>query len=421
MRHRAGAQPRAPRHRVRPGARVLAAAALSAAVLAGGCGSSSPSAGGSGPTTTLGVLTEVTGLGASADRSSVQGVEAGIAELTPPGTHIRYVVADTATTPAGTLAAAQKLVEADHVDAVVAVSALTFAASQYLTSRGVPVIGSDQDGPEWLTSANMFSVFGRQDTGRVATTVGDFMKMEGVTNVGTLGYSISPLSALAARTYAASARAAGLKTSYVNPGFPFGSTNVQPVALAMKADGVQGWTATVEPSTGLALVAALRQIDAPVKVALLPTGYGGDLLQGGPQAVQGAQGVYFMLTFEPVEMHTAATRRFVDALRKAGVSGEPTFAEYLGYASVALYVQGLEAAGQGAGHARLIAALSRIRGFDAAGLLGTHTIDMSLSSTYVGGPDGCAYMTKLIGQAFQLVPGADPICGPPVAGLRYSP
>jgi hypothetical protein len=84
---------------------------------------------------------------------------------------VRYVVADTETSPGGALTAAKKLVQEDHMFAVVANSVLTFAAANFLTSQGIPVLGSAQDGPEWVTSRNMFSVFGRADTTKVATTV----------------------------------------------------------------------------------------------------------------------------------------------------------------------------------------------------------------------------------------------------------
>jgi ABC-type branched-subunit amino acid transport system substrate-binding protein len=71
-----------------------------------------------------------------------------------------------------------------------------------------------------------------------------------------------------------SAKAAGIKIGYLNASFAFGSTNVQPVALAMKAAGVDGATASVDPNTSYALITALRQAGVDLKAFLLPTGYG---------------------------------------------------------------------------------------------------------------------------------------------------
>jgi ABC-type branched-subunit amino acid transport system substrate-binding protein len=217
-----------------------------------------------------------------------------------------------------------------------------------------------------------------------------------------------------------SAQDAGLKVGYVNANFPFGSTNVQPVALAMKGNGVNGFTASVDPNTALNLVTALRQAGVNLKVALLPTGYGGDLAQGGPGAQQAAQGVYFLSTFEPVEMHTPATQQFQSSLRAAGITTDPTYGEYSGYTSIAMLVDGLRAAGKSPTRAGLISALSGIKNFDAAGLFGGRTLDLSQRSGFVLGLDNCFYVTKLSGSTFQVVSGAAPICGTVIPGKTVS-
>src|SRR3954468_20812977 len=109
----------------------ITAVALAAAAGCGG-GSSSPSAQGTtnptaDKTITVGVLTDVTGLAASSSKTSIEGVKAGIAAVAPEGYTIKYVVADTATNPSQVLTAAQKLVQRDHVFAVIAHSALFYA------------------------------------------------------------------------------------------------------------------------------------------------------------------------------------------------------------------------------------------------------------------------------------------------------
>ncbi len=406
----------------------LVAATAVILMVAAGCSSSTPSGSSSGSsgsssgghTYTVGVLTDITGPAASGNKTSVQGVNAGTFYAKKQGYTIKYVVADTQTSPAGALSAAQKLVQQDHVLAVVGVSALTFSAAPFLTAQGVPVVGVPEDGPEWITSKNMFSVYGPLDTTKVATTAGQFFKMQGVTNVGTLGYSVSPTSAEEAKATAVSAQVAGLQAGYVNANFPFGSTNVQPVALGMKSAGVDGVGATVDPNTFLALVTALRQSGANLKVALSPTGFGGDLLQGGPGAVQAAQNVYFDQQFEPVELNTPATQQFQSALRSVGVTTDPTYAEYAGYTSIALLVQGLQGAGSNPSQASLIKALSGITNFNGAGLFGSHTVNLAQRKSVAVGVDECLWFTKLSGSTFQLVPGANPLCGTIVPGKTVS-
>ena len=265
---------------------------------------SNSSAVAAGKTVKIGVLTDVTGPAASGNKTTVEGVKAGAVYAARMGYRIQYVVGDTATNPASTLSAAQKLVVQDHVSAVIAVSALTFAASSYLTAHKIPVIGAAQDGPEWQTAKNMFAVTGAINETVVTTTIGDFFKSQGVTTVGTLGYGISPLSAENAKNSAESARHAGLKVGYVNSNFPFGSTDVQPVALGMKKAGVDGFTSATDPNTSFALIVGLRQAGVDLKIALLPTGYGGDTLQAGPGALNAAQNVYFANQYEVMEMNT---------------------------------------------------------------------------------------------------------------------
>jgi ABC-type branched-subunit amino acid transport system substrate-binding protein len=387
----------------------------------GPSGTTGSAGGGGGKTVTIGLLTDVTGLAASGNKTSVDGVKAGAVYASRNGYTIKYVVADTATNPATALSAAQKLVSQDHVSAVIAHSAITFAASNYLTAHGVPVVGAGEDGPEWTKAKNMFSVFGALNTTKVTDVMGKFYKSQGVTTVGAVGYSISPLSSESAKASTESAKSVGLKVGYLNANFPFGSTNVQPVALAMKSAGVDGFTASTDPNTGFALVTALRQAGADIKVAIFATGYGGDLLQAGPGALSAAQNVYFSLGYEPVEMQTTATKQFESDLKAAGVSGKPTYAEYNGYTSVGLLVRALKASGGSTKSAALISALSGIHDWDALGLFGGRKLDLNDRSNIVGGVGNCMWVTKLEGDKFTLVKGATPICGDVLDGVTVSP
>jgi branched-chain amino acid transport system substrate-binding protein len=381
---------------------------------------STTAAAASAPTITIGVLTDLTGLAASTEASVPLGIKAGVGEAAEEGYHIKYVVADAATSPTGALTAAQKLVDEDHVFGVIALSALTFSAANFLTAQGVPVVGASIDGPEWVTAKNMFSIDGTEDYSKAYDVWGNFFKMEGVTNLAALGYGITPSSALSTKGTAISAQTAGIKVGYLNANFPFGSTNVGPEAIAIKDAGSDGLYSGVETNTGFALITALHQEGAHLKAALLPIGYGGDLLQAGPAAQQAAQGVYFELGYEPVEMHTAATQRFQAALQKyAGVTTDPTFNEYLAYLSVDGVVTGLKAAGPDPTPASFISAMQGITHYDAAGLYGSYSIGFSMGQRGAVS-DLCTWMTRFSGSSFDLVPGADPICGAVIPGKVVS-
>jgi branched-chain amino acid transport system substrate-binding protein len=390
------------------------AAATAISMLAAACGSSKASSStgssSSGHSYTIGVLTDLTGITASSNESSVQGVQAGIRLAQREGYNIKYVVADTGSSVSGAQNAAHKLVEVDHVFAVLAVSTFMFAAAPFLTSHGIPVVGESADGPEWLTAKNMFAPFGPQDGAKVATTHGLILKRLGGTVVGSVGYAISS-SANAAKAFAQSAQDEGLKLGYLNTVFPLAGTNVQPVAFAMKNAGVDAFAAPLATNATLALLVALQEVGVKLKASILFTGYGGDLLQAGPGALQNEQGAYFEVPFEPIELHTAATEQLSADMKAVGVTTDPTFSEYQAYTSVDLLVQGLKNAGSKPTQAGLIAGLNGLKAYDAAGLLGPHTVNMAARTGVSAGVDNCIWVAKLVGSHFDLVPGMEPICG----------
>jgi branched-chain amino acid transport system substrate-binding protein len=398
-------------------------ASSSATTSSGASGSSSGASGSAASKTyTLGVLTDLTGAGSSAAKSTPLGVQAGVGLANSEGYHLKYVVADTGSTPSGALTAAERLVDEDHVFAVIAVSGLTFGAAPFLAAHHIPVIGSASDASEWLTLPNMFSIIGYENYNNVYSTFGDFFKLEGATNIASLGYSISPSSSESAKGTALSAQAAGLKVGYLNAEFPFGGTDTGPVALAMKSAGVDGFTGAIELNTFLALNTDLRQEGVTLKVPLTATGYGGDLIQGGPGASANAQGVYFLSSYEPVEMQTPATQKFQSALQKyAGVTGDPTSNEYWGYVSIDAFVTGLNAAGNNPTQQQFITAMLGINNYTAAGLWGTHSISFAVASRGQAlNADNCIWVAQYSGTTFHLVSGAEPICGAIVPGMHVS-
>jgi len=395
--------------------RMLVAVAALVVIATVGFSSSKPSGATTkdGHTYTIGLLTDLTGLAASAVETSPLGIKAGIGVADQEGYHIKYVVADTGSTPNGALVAAQKLVDQDHVFAVIAISGLTFGGASFLTSQGVPVIGSASDSTEWIASQNMFSVTNTGSFTNVYTTDGLLLKLLGITNLGVIGFGVSPSSADSATGASLSAKAADVKTGYLNANVPFGTTNVAPLALAMKSGGVNGFIGEVGTNTSFAMVQALRQDGVTLKGTLLPTGYGGDLTQGGPGAKQTAQGLDFLSSFEPAEMHTAATERIQAALKKySGVTTDPTYAEYLGYVSVDAFVDGLKAAGANPTQASFIKTMLGITHYTAAGLAGGHTVSFGMAGRgEVEGADNCAWVTRYSGSTFHLITGAEPLCG----------
>jgi branched-chain amino acid transport system substrate-binding protein len=407
---------------------LIAAAACSSSSKTSGnsgtspAGSSGGSSSGKGTTYTLGVLADLTGPIADTGKTTPEGVKAGIGLYNSEGYHLKYVIADTGSSPAGTLTAAQKLVDQDHVFAIITTSGLTFAAAPFLTSKGIPVIGAEVDGPEWVTARNMFSVFGYSLFNTVQTTTGNILKLLKASNFSAIGYSISPSSSNAAKSAAASAQNAGVKVGYLNTSYPFGSTNVGPSVLAMKAAGVDSFEGELEQVTSYAILTGLRQQGVTLKVPILAAGFGSDILKADAATQQAAQGAYFLNTYQPMIMNTPATQRFSNALQQyAGIPGvDATYNVYHPYISVDAFVTGLKAAGGHPTQDQFINAMLGITNYNAAGLYGNHTISFAMAGRgdNGNGADNCFYIMLYQGNAFHLVPGGEPICGTTIPGKK---
>ena len=361
-----------------------------------------------GTTITVGVLTDLTGPGSNIERFTPDGIKAGVALAAREGDHVKYVMADGGTSPTQLLTAAKHLVQQDHVFAVIGLSSVLFAAAPWLQSQGVPVVGADYDGLEWLETPSMFSVFPYQDPTKVSTTVGAITKILGGTSFASIGYSTLPTSANTAKSYGVSAQDAGLKTGYINPDLPFGTTNVGPLVLAMKSAGIDSLFPATDPDTSLALFVGLRQQGVDLKVPFLAEEEG-DLLAGGPASVTQSKGVYTVGLYQPPQMNTAATKEIASYLQSAaGVTTPPTIIEYMAYLSTDALVTGLKKAGPHATRASFINAMESITDYTGRGLLGS---PISFAPVGRGDTTPCNFITQWNGTSFQLVPKLDPYCG----------
>jgi branched-chain amino acid transport system substrate-binding protein len=363
-----------------------------------------------GPTIKIGVITDLTGPSASGWITTEKGIKAYVNAVNAAGgvngQKLSYVVRDTTSTPAGALLAAQQLVQTDKVFAIIAVGSDFFGASAYTLKQGIPVVGAGIDGPEWSmkVNTNLFTVNGASNAATAYAPLGQYMKSKGVTSCGSIGYIESPSATAAVSAFAKSCVAAGLKSGYTT-GVHFGSTDMAPVALAMKAAKVDGVWLAVVPSTGFALAAAIRQIGLTPKAFLLADGYGGDLLESSA-AVTAAQGFQFSPNAQPVEANTPATQIEVKNFAAVGVTQTPTFAEQTSYLSVVGLVAGLKAAGPEPTRAKFMSSLRAISDFDADGLLAPEKIDFNNYDP----SNLCVWVVTL--QAKKFIPDAgSPFCG----------
>lgn len=382
-----------------------------------GCSSSTASGGPSVDTIKVGVLEDVTGafaLGHTAEngvkaRFALQNAEGGVG-----GKKLAYVTADTTSTVPGTLSAAQTLVQNDHVFGIIGTDLGISGAVNFLKAKSVPLVGwyptSANYGDPSFT--NMFSASGSGNPKYLATTTyGNFFKSQGVTSVAGVSYSTAAGTAGVKATLKG-AEIVGLKVAYQNTNLAVGTTDVGALALSIKESGADGIYLPLLANTSLALLNQLKEDGVTLKAAVMVVGYGQDTLGQAP-AVAALQGIDFETVPPPVEANTQATQQMVAALSKyAGQTGEPYGADIQGWLMADLFIKGLEAAGSNPTPARFISELRKVNNYDAGGLY-TKPIDFNaVGNLGVGvGPGNCIYVTKLVGNAFQVIPSANPVCG----------
>ncbi|SEP23359.1 ABC transporter substrate-binding protein [Trujillonella endophytica] len=399
--------------------------ACATALVLSACGSddeeSGSGGGGDGATGTVdvGILTALSGPGAAAAQASIRGAEARFAAYEDAGEgcagdlDFNIVEADDASSTAGALTGAQKLVQQDEVFAMINVSAFFYGASPFLTSQAstVPVFGGAWDGAEQWSAAddNLFNSGFVPNYETVYSAQGEFLAEQGATNVAGIAYT-SPSSQGGLEVAIQSIEEAGLEVSYTNNSVQFGSTDVGPLVLGILDSGADAVWTTINFDTSLALVAGLRQAGWD-GVFVSPTGYGADLLASAP-AVQIGQGVIFSNAFTPVEAGTEATEQLKNALieHSDNESGIPGFYESQGWFGADLFLYGLEQAGCDATQEELISTLQETDDWDGGGLYPT---PIPQSTTEYD--EQCSFYVVLEGDGFQPLNDGEPFCGTPLS------
>ncbi|SHN48172.1 ABC transporter substrate-binding protein [Cryptosporangium aurantiacum] len=364
---------------------------------------------------TLGVLAPLSGPLSSAFAAYPGGVEARLAAYKEDGGKcadktFTLVKADDQSSPQGALTASQKLVQQDKVYAIVEGSPVFYGAAPFMTTIGkkVPVSGGGFDGAkQWTdTTNNLLPASIVPEYDKTFATHGEYFKSLGGTKIAGVAYD-NPAGKGGLDYALRSADAAGLQRGYVNSTVPAGSTDVGAIVLGIIESKADVLTLTVNPDTGFAIVAGLRQAGYPLKGILSSTGYGADLLKSGP-AVQAGQGVSFSTGWAPVELKTPGALRLSKALKDhaGSESGIPSFAQSLGWLTTDLLLHGLDLAGCDATQEKLLSTIRNDKTWTADGLFA-----LPRDFTTTSADKLCLYFLKLTGQAFVPEPKASPLCG----------
>ena len=422
---------------MRTRALLAAGVAIALGATMAGCGSSSGSGGSggggsskseaAGAAINVGVVTSLTGGYASGFLTVEDGIKArfGVenAKGGVDGHKLTYTMADDASTAAGALSATNKLIKQDKVYSILDASSSFYGAAPAAKAADMPVVGVSFDGgTAWHDKSytTFFDSTGYADYSLVPDTWSKIWKSQGCTKVGGIG-NTGPSSGRAAEAAVLAAQNAGLQKGYLETQLAPGTTDIGPQVIGLKSSGTDCVYIPTTPSLAFAVVAGLAQAGVKMKAIVLPTGYGADILEN-KAGVQAAQGVDFLTAWTPVEAKTDATEAFQDALSKyAGVTGIPTFGEYVGWGIADLFVYGLKQAGGNASQADFVKALRASTTWDDGGLFKNPTNFADPAPT--GGtftPGNCTNVVKLEGTAFKMLDGLVPICGDILQGVKVT-
>jgi branched-chain amino acid transport system substrate-binding protein len=400
---------------------VVAAALLGTAALASVGGASTPAAdpGVTAKEIKLGYIYPATGVAASISKNGINGFKARIAAQNAAGgvdgRKITYVTKDDGSSAAN-LTSAQDLVQNEDVFAVVNQSPFAFLSYRYLLNAGVPMIGAGTDGTYYqqkgneniLSSGGNGVLFGDV----IYDTAARAMKMAGATKVASFAYgaaSSSVASAKAFQNYAVPA--AGLKPVYLNTSLDFGSPDVGPPVLGLKNAGADAVYLPMAAATNVAVVQQLQQNGVEMKASMLGTGYGQDFLDS-PAAKGFPSSAYFLIGYKPVELKTAATKKFQADLKKyAHFTGVPDFGVYNGYIIADLLIKGMQNAGKNLTRQGLVDGVHAVGNYDQAGLA-CQPVNVGLEGRGHASKTSCGYFLQVKDGKFVLFPRS----GKPIQG-----
>ena len=386
------------------------------ATTSGGTGSAS-APGITADSITVGMVVPLTGSAAPTwGQGIVNGAKARFDQVNAQGgidgRQLKLVTEDDQSSPAQNLSAVQSLVQDQHSFAILGTSSFMFGGYKYLHQAGIPVVGSGVDGPEWYQQPNTNMVtFLQAQPAQAYTTLPQFVKDQGATTAGSIGYGVSPSSSGAAVAFIKAAKTIGLDAPYLNTSVPFGGVNVEPIALALKQQHIDGLFMPMDNNTNFAIVTAAKQTGANITVPISATGYGQALLDQ-PTALAAAQGGYFDNQWQPTELKTPATMNFANALKQyAGYTGVPGFDYAIGWMSADLMVTGLQGAGRNPTRTSFLQYLHSLNAYTAGGLL-ANPANLTLAAFGQPPQTNCYYMLKLQGNQFVPVPSSGKVtCG----------
>jgi len=358
----------------------LGAAVVALTVGVAGCSNSviKNSAGGGAPGVSsteidVGSIANVTGPLSSGFAPVVNGVQAYFsminAEGGVAGRKLKLVYQeDDQGSPTVDLAVAQKLVEQDHVFAVVGVGTPFFGGASYLAQQGIPTFGYVVS-TDWENKPTLFGDYGSVlDFATWAPRDAYVAQQLGAKSIGVVAYGVAQSSA-ACQAAVTGMRALGLNVSFSDLNLAYGADPTSDV-LQMKAHHVDFLLSCLDVNGNVTFARAISQNGLTMHQVWL-NGYDRGTLQVYSSIMNG---VYFGLQHVPFEAALAfpgvypGLETYIREMHKYQPSFTYDEVALDGWISAAQFVTGLKAVGRDLTQKKLVAAINAETAFTADGL-----------------------------------------------------
>ena len=398
----------------------LAVAGCSNSVTQNGSGEGAP--GVSSTEINVGSIVNVTGPLSSDFAPVVNGVQAYFSMVNAEGgvagrkLRLAYQTDDEGSSTVD-LTDAQKLVEQDHVFAVVGVATPFFGGATYLAQQGTPTFGYVVS-TDWADKPTLFGTYGSVLNFATAAPGDAYIAQQlGATSIAVIAYGV-PQSAAACQAAVTGMRSFGINVSYVDLNFPFGSDPTADV-LQMKSHNVDLWFSCLDVNGSVAFAKAISQNGLTMHQVWF-NGYDRATLQ---QYGSIMSGVYFGLQHVPFEAAQAlpgvypGMETYIQEMHKYQPSFTYDDVALDGWISAALFVTGLKAVGRDLTQKKLVAALNTETAFTGGGLTAPVNWTIAHSSTKSAKPPYCGSSVHVVNG--QFVPRV--IAGSPEVFVCFDP
>ena len=270
--------------------------------------------------------------------------------------------------PTVDLSVAEKLVEQDHVFAVVGVGTPFFGAASYLAQQGTPTFGYVVSS-DWANKPTLFGTYGSV-LDFATGGPGDAYSAEqlGAKSIAVVAYGV-PQSAAACQAAVTGMRSFGLNVTFSDVNLVYGA-DPSPAVLQMKNDNVDMLFSCLDVNGNVAFARAISQNGLNIKQVWL-NGYDRSTLQ---QYAPIMQDVYFGLQHVPFEAAAAfpgvypGLETYIREMQKYQPSSTYDEVALDGWVSAALFVTGLKAVGRNLTQKKLVAAINAETSFTGGGL-----------------------------------------------------